>query len=329
MRGRKSLSGIDGIDGQCYKYPMNDKYVALIGAANIDIQGFSTDKIIERDSNPGKIEFCPGGVSRNIAENLARLGIKTELIAAIGDDPNGSLILNSCSSCGIGSEYSLIVPNAVSSVYLAIMDNTRDMALALSDMKISDNISVKFLESRDEILKKSEAIVFDTCLTTDAMDYILNKYENKPIYVDPVSAGKAKSLINLIGKVHTLKMNKLEAEFLSDTKINNNFDLEKTSLWFINQGVKRVFITLGRKGVFYRDLQNHGSYKPAAAEIKNATGAGDAFMAGLVYGSLKNYDLEKIVRFASGVSSAALAGKKTVNPKINFEYIKQITGELF
>jgi len=308
---------------------MIEKYVALIGAANIDIQGFSSSPIIDRDSNPGRIEFCPGGVSRNIAENLARLGIKTELISAIGDDPNGSLILNSCSSCGIGSEYSLIVPNAVSSVYLAIMDDNKDMALALSDMTISHNISIKFLESREEILKKSEAIVFDTCLSRDVMDYILSEYENKPIYVDPVSVGKAKALKPLIGKVHTLKMNKLEAQFLSDTKISNNLDLEKTSLWFTNQGVKRVFITLGSEGVYYRDSQTYGSYKPAEAEIKNATGAGDAFIAGLVYGSLNDYTPEKIVRFASGVSLAALSGEDTVNPKINFEYIQHITGENF
>ncbi|MCK5671804.1 MAG: MarR family transcriptional regulator, partial [Spirochaetales bacterium] len=141
---------------------MTKKYVVLIGAANIDIQGFSSNPIIQRDSNPGRIEFCPGGVSRNIAENLARLGIMTELISALGDDPNGSLILESCKNCGIGSDYSLIVPNAVSSVYLAIMDDSRDMALALSDMTISDNITIKFLESRYEILKNAHSIVFDT-----------------------------------------------------------------------------------------------------------------------------------------------------------------------
>ena len=308
---------------------MANKYITLIGAANIDIQGFSSNPIINRDSNPGKIEFCPGGVSRNIAENLARLGIKTELISAIGDDPNGTLILNSCRSCGISSDYSLIVENAVSSVYLAIMDNTKDMALALSDMTISDNINIKFLQSRNEILKKSSAIVFDTCLAADVMEYILDNYSDKPIYVDPVSVGKAKALKPLISKVHTLKMNKLEAEFLSDSNINTSSDLENTSLWFINKGVKRVFITLGSDGVFFRNSQTYGSYKPTKANIKNATGAGDAFMAGLIYGSLNNYNSKKLVRFASGVSLAALSDENTVNPNIDFKYIENITGEKF
>jgi pseudouridine kinase len=308
---------------------MTNKYVALIGAANIDIQGFSKNTLIDRDSNPGRIEFCPGGVSRNIAENLSRLGINTELISAVGDDPNGSLILNSCRTCGIGYNYSLIVPNKVSSVYLAIMDSSRDMALALSDMTISENISIEFLESRKKILEEAHSIVFDTCLGSDIMDYILSSFTDKPIYVDPVSVGKAKALKPSIGKVHTLKMNKLEAEFLSDTTISDISDLKKTSLWFRDQGVERVFITLGSEGVYYTDSQIYGSYKPAKPEIRNATGAGDAFMAGLVYGSLNNYNTEKVVRFATGVSLAALSGEETVNPNISFEYIEQITGEKF
>ncbi|MDA3940080.1 MAG: PfkB family carbohydrate kinase [Spirochaetia bacterium] len=308
---------------------MIDKYVALIGAANVDIQGFSTNQIINRDSNPGKIECCPGGVSRNIAENLSRLGIKTELISALGDDPNGSLIQESCRSCNIGTEYSIIVPGAVSSVYLAIMDNSRDMALALSDMTISDNINIEFLQGRDEVFKNSSAIVFDTCLSIEVMEYILNNYSDKPIYVDPVSVGKAKALKPLIGKVHTLKMNKLEAEFLSDTKIEGRSGLEKISEWFMNKGVKRVYITLGEDGVFYKDSKNLIIYKPNKTTIKNATGAGDAFMAGLVFGTLNGYNPGKIIHFATGVSMAALAGEETVNPKINFKYIEQITGELF
>lgn len=308
---------------------MTDNYVALIGAANIDIQGFSSSTLINRDSNPGRIEFCPGGVSRNIAENLSRLGIRTELISAVGGDPNGTLILDSCKSCGIGTDYSLIVPDAVSSVYLAIMDESRDMALALSDMTISENISVDFIKSRSRILENAEIIIFDTCLSTEVMDFILMRFSDKPIYVDPVSVGKAKAIKNSAGKVHTLKMNRLEAEFLSEIEIVDSNGMERASSWFLDQGVKRVFITLGSNGVHFRDTRNSGNFRPPNANIRNATGAGDAFMAGIVYGSLNSFDLEKIVRFASGVSSAALAGEETVNTEMDLEYIKRITGEIF
>jgi pseudouridine kinase len=114
------------------------------------------------------------------------------------------------------------------------MDNSKDMALALSDMGISDNIDIKFLKSRLEILNNAAAIVFDTCLASDVINFLLSNFGDKPIYVDPVSVGKAKALKPLIGKVHTLKMNKLEAEFLSDIKISDKSDLEIISLWFFS-----------------------------------------------------------------------------------------------
>lgn len=196
------------------------------------------------------------------------------------------------------AKYSLIVPNVVSSVYLAIMDNSQNMALAISDMSISDNISVEFMESREQILENSAAIVFDTCLSTGVMDYILTKFTDKPIYVDPVSVGKSKAIKNLTDKIHTLKMKKLEAEFLSNTKIEGISGLEKTSEWFLNRGVKRVFITLGKDGVFYRDSETTESFKPSEADIKNATGAGDALMAVLMALILKRISaLHRVFRW--------------------------------
>ncbi len=312
-----------------YIYPMSEEYIALIGAANIDIQGFSTDKIIARDSNPGKIKFCPGGVSRNIAENLSRLGVKTELLSAIGGDSNGKHIIESCKACGIGIDNAFIFPDERSSVYLAIMDNSNDMAMALSDMAISDSISKELLESRYGILEKAAAIVFDTCLSTGVMDYILTTFRDKPVYVDPVSIGKSKALQPVLAKVHTLKMNRLEAEFLSNMELSTEKEIETALEWFLALGIKRIFITLGSEGVYYSNEQISGKFKPEKADIKNATGAGDAFMAGIVYGTLKGYNSEKIARFASGVSLAALAGESTVNPEMDLEFIGQICGEKF
>ena len=93
--------------------------VTLIGAANIDIQGFPFKKLIPGDSNPGKIRLCPGGVSRNIAENLSRIGVVTELITAVGGGANGQYILQSCMESGIGINHALILPEMESSTYHA------------------------------------------------------------------------------------------------------------------------------------------------------------------------------------------------------------------
>ena len=153
--------------------------------------------------------------------------------------------------------------------------------------------------------------------------------KGKIIFVDPVSIGKAKAIKKLIGKIHTLKMNKMEAEFLSETKINDRADLDKACVFFLGQGIKRVFITLGSDGVYFSTVEKKGSFIPQAAEIKNATGAGDAFMAGIIYSHINGFELEKAARFGSSTAIAALSSEETVNPELELEYILRMTGENF
>ncbi|WP_458788454.1 PfkB family carbohydrate kinase, partial [Vallitalea sediminicola] len=82
---------------------------------------------------------------------------------------------------------------------------------------------------------------------------------------------------DIIGGFHTIKLNKHEAEFLSDIKIEDAHGLKKAVDYFIDKGVKRVFITLGEKGVYYGEGDYTNSYKAPKIKVVNATGAGDAF----------------------------------------------------
>ncbi len=303
--------------------------VTLIGAANIDIQGFPFDTLIYRDSNPGRVRLCPGGVSRNIAENLSRMGAETELVSAVGEGANGRFILDSCRQSGIGCSNVLIVPDMESSTYMAIMDTEGDMALALSDMSISDRITVEYLESVRDVIESSALIEVDPCLSGDVVAYVLEEYSSIPVFIDPVSIGKAKKIKNLLGKIDTLKLNRLEAEYLSGAKIVTDEDLLKVSLYFLNTGVHNLFITLGENGVYYTNGEQQGKFVPPETEIKNATGAGDAFMAGVIYGSLAGYGIERTAAFATAVSVAALRSRDTVNPDITIEMIERIIKERF
>ena len=78
----------------------NTPFVAVIGGANIDIHGKSNDTLQERDSNPGQVHTSAGGVARNIAENLARLGVDCRLITAVGKDHHGQMLLRLARDAG-------------------------------------------------------------------------------------------------------------------------------------------------------------------------------------------------------------------------------------
>ena len=295
--------------------------VVLIGAANLDILGFSADPLIPRDSNPGHIRLCAGGVSRNVAENLARLGTRTELITAVGSGVDGTFILESCRRAGVGIRHVLELPT-MSSGYIAMMDHDGDMALALSDMSISDHITADFLREKADLLHSADIIAADTCLPFESLEYLVTEYAGKLTCIDPVSVSKGRRLIPIAGKIHTLKMNRLEAEAISGQRIAGREDLERIGTHFLDLGTRRVFITLGPEGVYWRTTEASGFHQPRSVSPISTTGAGDAFMAGIVYASLNNYGTDETVRFSVAMAALALSGEDTVNPALSLEAVR-------
>lgn len=303
-------------------YVLNEMdYVTVIGAANVDILGFSTDKLIYADSNPGRVKICSGGVGRNIAENLTRLEVSTKLITTLGDDMYGKSLLDECKRVGIDMNHCLIRKGELSSTYLALMDNNGEMALGLSDMSTLDKMPEEFIKRKTSIIKRSKIILLDTGLPQNLIEYILANFKDNLIFLDPVSVGKAKKVKRLIGGFHTLKLNKIESEFLSDMRTRDPQDLEKVSRYFIDKGVERVFITLGKEGVYYRDGDYANCFKPNAVNVLNATGAGDAFMAGVIYCSLNGKEIDYTAKFSSAMSKLTLQSLDTVSQIISVENV--------
>lgn len=299
----------------------NSRYVVVIGAANVDIIGRSTDSLILEDSNPGAMEMCSGGVGRNISENLARLGTSVKLISAAGDDTFGKSILETTESAGVDVDHFYIKSGAVSSTYLAILDSNGEMKLALSDMKILDEMPLEHLANNRKLISSAEIIVTDAGLPEATIEYILANFKNSRIFLDPVSVGKAKHSKRFIGLFDTIKANRLEAEYLTGIEITDDASLSRAGKAFLEKGTKRVFISLGRNGVYYCSANGEGIYPITPIQPVNATGAGDAFMSGVVYGTMQGWDDKYTANFASAMSRIALMSRFTVSPSISVDKV--------
>lgn len=302
-------------------YIVNDEdFVVVIGGANVDILGIAKKNLIYKDSNIGKIKMSLGGVGRNIAENLVRLGINTKLITTIGDDLYGTKILNECRDLGIDLENSLMLKGYNSSVYMSILDSKNDMHVAISEMEILDNMSIDFIKQKKNIIESSKVAIIDTNIPKEIIEYVVNNFKDTKFFLDTVSTEKSKKVKDIIGKFHTIKPNKYEAEILSGIEIKNKEDLTKVSEFFLNKGVERVFISLGEEGTYYNDQKgNEKIVTPNKVEVRNANGAGDAFVSGLVYSYLRDYSVEDTINFSMACSAMALSHENTINPNINPE----------
>lgn len=289
-----------------------EKYVTVVGGVNIDIGGTPAKKLVGSDSNPGSVRMSLGGVGRNIAHNMSLLGLDIKLLTVFGDDMNAQKIIESCSELGIDVSQSPLLAGGRTSTYLFINDERGDMQLAVSDMEIYDHLTPQMLESRRKLINGAAAVVFDTNIPQESIEY-LAETSTVPLFADPVSTAKAEKLRPVLGKLHTLKPNRIEAELLSGVEIKGEDSLRKAAEMLLETGLERVFITLGADGVYAADHTQAVHLPGLRAEMVNTTGCGDAFTAALVWAHMNELPLGSAAHAGLAAAAIAMEDAETIN----------------
>lgn len=301
-------------------------FVTVVGGANIDIHGRSEKVLRPNDSNPGTVHVSAGGVGRNIAENLVRLGIDCRLITAVGDDHHGRTLMSLSNEAGIDTRYVQKIASAQTSTYLSVIDASGDMNVAIADMQIIDQLTADKLRPFEAMLHESSLIVLDTNLPECALAWLADEFAEQAIFVDTVSTAKAPRIKQYLSSVHTLKTSAIEAEALTGLDARTKPQLQNVAAQLHAAGVDRVFITRGSRGVFYSTADEQGTMKPEqkSAAVRNAGGAGDAFLAGLAYAWLKEQDLKATLRFALAAADLTLSDPATSSPSLSLAAVNKV-----
>ncbi len=296
-------------------------YAVVVGGINVDICGRSLGNLVEKDSNPGTVSLSMGGVGRNIAHNMALLGVQVYLLTAYGDDGNGNQAAASCSQTGIDLSHALKVPGGSTSTYLYIADKEGEMALAVSDMEICKKITPQYLAANLSLLQNAQVVVADTNIPQESLQYLAENC-TAPLFCDPVSTVKAEKLRPILHKIHTLKPNRLEAELLSGVKIQSPEDMEKAAKKLLSMGVHRVFLSAGADGV-YAAMGDTGLWqKNLPGQTVSTTGCGDAFMGALVWAYLEGTDLAGSALAGAAAGAVAMEARETINPAMSAGYLQ-------
>ena len=298
----------------------NLPYAVVCGGANIDIGAHSFAPLRDRDSNPGRVELSLGGVGRNIAHNMRLLGVPTYLLTAIGGDSRALQIEQSCRELGIDLSHALRVPDGRTSTYVFVGGSDGDMAIAVSDMEICEKLTPDYFVSQLDLLNGAAAVVIDANLPRGSIAY-LTEHCTAPIFIDPVSTVKAEKLRGLLARVHTLKPNRIEAELLSGVQITDGESLRQAAQALLDQGVKRVFLSLGGDGVLAAQRGEVHAAPICKAEMRNATGAGDAMMASLVWSFLAGRNLAESCAAGTAAAAIAVESEETINPNMSAEAV--------
>ncbi len=299
-------------------------YIAGIGAANVDIRGRSDGRLIMGDSNPGMLYTTLGGVCRNICENLARLGSEVRLVTVVGDDENGRSILRGCEAAGIDMRYTSVLEGERSSSYMSILDEKGDKVLAMSDVRIVKRLDEAFVDQAAVVLSKADIVVCDGNLSRSAMAR-LTEVCLAPLYLDPVSTTWAKEIAPLIGYFDTVKPNRMELAALTGCPTDTLSGMLKACDILLRKGVRRVFVSLGREGMLYRGREGtvHRIARPYP-DVVDVTSAGEAAMAGIVWGSRQGMTADEIVCTAMAAGMIAISSPETISADMSVEKIGEI-----
>jgi pseudouridine kinase len=309
---------------------MSELYVLGVGAANVDVHGRSKNPIVMRDSNPGQLHTSAGGVTRNVLENLARQGVPTRLITAMGDDVYGDKIRAESMAAGIDVSASLLVPGASSSCYIAVLDERGDMLIGMSDMSILGNLTEEYLDRYKDLIYGAAAVVCDPCLPIPIAGHVaaLSKGRAK-VFLDPVSTAYARAVEPIIGDFFCVKPNRMELSVLSGVETDTDEGVRRGAEALLRRGVGQVCVSLGEKGCYYADAEGNTLFRSLRALplMENATGAGDALMSGLIHGCVTGAGVEETLDYALACGIVSIMSDRTISPEMSDGRVRQMMRE--
>ena len=300
---------------------MRNSSVLVIGAASLDLKGRVTCPIVSGASNPGTVRRSVGGVARNVAENLARLGMNVALMTAVGDDSTGREILRQATETGVDTRQTLVVEGGRTGAYLAVLDSTGALHVAVDDMAVLEAITPRYLHDRRRMIAEAAMVMVDANLTPAALETLFGiaAKSNVRVCADPTSPLLAARLRPYVTQLAVTTPNAAEAEALTGLSLEDDDDAQRVARYLVSVGVGLAVITLGERGLAYATSEESGRLPAIRTEVVDLTGAGDALTAGVIFGLLNDLEPVEAVRLGLSAATLTLKSAETVRPDLSLE----------
>ncbi|MFC4558240.1 carbohydrate kinase [Virgibacillus kekensis] len=306
-------------------YVVNDlKQIVCIGGANIDRKFYVKDKLQMGTSNPIYSAQNPGGVARNIAENLGRLGLDITLLTVSGVDQGWEYIAEQSDPYMNLGEVTHFSKESTGS-YTAVLDEAGDLVLGLADMDIFDLMIPEWIQQHVPILNQAKCILADLNCPQETLQFLCKfaKSHAIPLILVTVSAPKMKHIPDQLDGITWIITNHEESEAYFNRKLKHQ---ESARMW-LEQGVENVVVTKGRDGAVIGN--NEGEIHPVPAiktdKIIDVTGAGDAFSSAVTHAWLEGYSLQNIAKAGIVNATKTLQSPYTVRRDLSAIQLQEDT----
>lgn len=316
-------SVISGLTNKNYilgrAYVLHDQpSVYCIGAMNVDRKYVLDSELIMSTSNPATSDYSIGGVGRNIAENIGRMGQKVSMLSVAGND-NDYMWLKNQTSPYVNLDLVTVYNDYSTGSYSAVLDDSGDMQFAIADMSIYDTMTLDWIREYEHQLITADHIILDLNPPKETVEFIINVANEHDIDLSivAVSGPKMNHLPDNLDGIDIIFVNADESEAYFNETLSNEMYVEK----WLETGVKQVIVTSGSSPTIYGNTQGvvkHFS-PPQPDKITDVTGAGDSYVAGFIFGHLNDKNYQQSMELAMTNAYHTIQTSDTVRTNLNKE----------
>lgn len=299
--------------------------ITCIGGANVDWKAQALDPFEMYTSNPGKVDKSTGGVARNMAENLARLGVEVQLVSIVGRDEEGEWLREQTAANGVDVHGIIQSVTSRTGSYMAVINGAGEMVTAIADMGIYDELTPDQLSHLQARLAKSDWHVLDTNIPKETIESHIKfvKERGGKVVVDPVSNVKTMKLRDTLPLIDVFVPNRYEAAALTGIATSTLDGCIDAVQYFRQLGVELPIITMAEQGVLFANYDGIFQVTCNPVPVKDVTGAGDAFAAGLIYALHQGEEDLMAIQCGMNTANITIQSSQTVAPEMSLDTMRR------
>lgn len=293
--------------------------IVVVGAVFVDVKGFPEDQYIPTGRNAGKVEIVHGGVGRNVAEDIANIELRPTFVSLVDDTAEGEEVINKLRNHKVNTDYIRRVKDGMG-MWLAVFDNMGDIAGSISKRPDLGPICDMLDEKGDEIFRNADSIIMEIDIDKEIVKRVFRYAEkyHKPVYAVVANMSIATQRRDFLQSIDCFVCNQQEAGilFVSDFSDMSPEELcDDLSRRVISAQIPSMVVTMGSRGAVYADMHgDKGVYPAQKVTVRDTTGAGDAFCAGVAIGLTYKKSMREAVEIGTRLAASVITASENVCP---------------
>ena len=294
--------------------------MVVIGTVFVDIKGFPDDLYIPEGRNAGRVEIVHGGVGRNVAEDIANVELRPRFVGMVDDTAEGAEVLRKLKNHKVNTDYVAVTQDGMG-MWLAVFNNGGDIAGSISKRPTSDAMLRMLEEKGDEIFADADSIVIEIDLDKELIKTVFRYAEkyHKKVYAVVANMSIASQRLDFLQAIDCFVCNAQEAGilFVCDFSGLTPEELcEELSRRVVSARIPSMVVTMGSRGAVYADMNgDKGVYPARKVKVRDTTGAGDAFCAGVAIGLTYGKTMREAVEIGTRLASSVITVSENVCPR--------------